>query len=78
MLPRNRKQRVFDPTKPVYARRKIDSRGWYFGMGEEIPWKKVGISLGTMQRWFRLRMISHFAGGDQSVEAKEHYAQTGV
>lgn len=63
---RNKAKRLLDLEKPLYARRRLETHGHSYAMGEPVPWRDIGISRLTIERWFRLRIVSHFPGGDQS------------
>lgn len=66
-------KRVFEPGKPIYARQAMQTHGFVYAIRDEIPWKDLDIPQRTAECWFRLKMVSHFPGGDQSKEAQDYY-----
>lgn len=60
-----RTKRLLDLSRPLYVRRRMTTRGHSFGMGEKLPWQEIGVSQRSIERWFRLRIVSHEPGGDQ-------------
>jgi len=73
-LPPHRRGRIFDESKTLYARQRLQSRDIVWEIGEEVDWRAEGISVATVQQWFRIRYVSHFKNGDTSPEAREFYA----
>lgn len=65
--------RIFDPARKVYAVKRMTSLGHTFAAGAEIDWRQCGFDRQRIEMWFRLRMISHFPGGDLSAEAMAFY-----
>lgn len=73
MLHSSQARRLFDPERTLYVQRSLQIGDYIYALGEEMPWKSLGIDITTVRMWFRLRMVSHFKGGEQSAEAKATY-----
>lgn len=58
------KRRVFSPDQLIYARKVIVAAGRSFETREIIDWRSLGIEQKIVERWWRLKIVSHFPGGD--------------
>jgi hypothetical protein len=56
---RHKAKRLFDPAKPVYARRELVVGEKVYQIGDLVMVDGVEIPLGLAQTWFRLRFIGH-------------------
>lgn len=75
MLSHPKARRLFDPRRKIYAQRSMRVSGENYLRGDEIKWQQLDIPVHIVQSWFRMRLISHFKGGDQSPEAKTFYRE---
>lgn len=74
-MSRPKARRLFDPDRKIYAQRSLRVSGKQFLRGDAVPWKKLKVALPMVQSWFRMRLVSHFKGGDQSAAAKIFYRE---
>lgn len=61
-------KRLFDESRPVYARGVMELYDQTVQPSERVPWQELGIPLRMVQSWYRLRMVSHNPDGDGKYE----------
>ena len=59
LMLRHKVKRLFDPARPVFARRELTIGDRVFRVGDEIHLAQLGVPLPTAQLWFRVRYIGH-------------------
>lgn len=61
LLPRHKARRLFDPDRPVYARRELTIGDRTFQPGDVVPLAELDVAVSTAQMWYRVRFIGHDA-----------------